>query len=83
MERYRIHLNDEAPRIGSGHRIVTVKSRGPKWVTVIYAPQVPRARGERRVSSRRRPVMVVRHRFPVAVWREIERKAEPLQKQDV
>ncbi|MDP2619894.1 MAG: hypothetical protein Q8P46_06910 [Hyphomicrobiales bacterium] len=29
---YRVHLNDEAPAIGSGRRTVYVESIGPKYV---------------------------------------------------
>jgi len=32
--KIRIHLNDEAPRIGSGWRNVEVLTLGYKWVTV-------------------------------------------------
>lgn len=34
MNRLRIHLHDEAPRIGSGLRIVTVVV-GHKWVRIV------------------------------------------------
>ncbi len=32
----RIHLGDQAPRIGSGVRHVEILSMGHKWVTVKY-----------------------------------------------
>ena len=32
--RVRIHLHDEAPRIGSGWRTVEVITEGYKWITV-------------------------------------------------
>lgn len=35
MDHLRIHLNEEAPELGSGHHSVLVVTRGPKWVTVL------------------------------------------------
>lgn len=35
-ETVRIHLGDQAPRIGSGMRPVEILSIGYKWVTVKY-----------------------------------------------
>ncbi|MDP6173453.1 MAG: hypothetical protein QGF09_04725 [Rhodospirillales bacterium] len=40
--RIAIHLNGEAPRIGTGRRLVQVLTRGHKWVTVRYWPGGPR-----------------------------------------
>tara|TARA_R110000824_G_scaffold153008_1_gene324454 strand:- start:1169 stop:1408 length:240 start_codon:yes stop_codon:yes gene_type:complete len=74
-ERLRIHLNDEATRIGSGHRIVDVLTRGPKWITVEYAPKTIRQKGQALDGHTRQPIKVTRHKFPVAVWAQIERKA--------
>jgi hypothetical protein len=34
LPRIRVHLNGEAPRLGSGHRTVEIVSEGPKWVIV-------------------------------------------------
>ena len=34
MTPYRLHLKDEAPRIGSGWRVVNLVRIGPKWATV-------------------------------------------------
>ena len=36
MTRKAIWFADEAPRIGSGYRIVNVKKRGRKWVYLEY-----------------------------------------------
>jgi len=38
MTRKAIWFADEAPRIGSGYRIVNVKKRGRKWVYLEYWP---------------------------------------------
>ena len=42
MTPYRLHLKDEAPRIGSGWRVVNLVRLGPKWATVrsAYGPVV-------------------------------------------
>ena len=42
MTPYRLHLKDEAPRIGSGWRVVNLVRLGPKWATVksAYGPRV-------------------------------------------
>jgi hypothetical protein len=42
----RVCFNDEAPRIGSGWRLIEVCSVGPKWVKI-------RAGGHDRVTLRR------------------------------
>jgi hypothetical protein len=75
IERLNIHLMGEAPRIGSGHRIVEVLTRGHKWVTVRYAPKVVRMKGQALDGHTREPIFVIKHRFPAAVWAQIERKA--------
>jgi|TARA_Y100000401_G_scaffold109273_1_gene105344 hypothetical protein len=38
MTHRAIWFADEAPRIGSGYRIVNVKKRGRKWVYLEYWP---------------------------------------------
>ncbi len=38
MTHRSIWFADEAPRIGSGYRIVNVKKRGRKWVHLEYWP---------------------------------------------
>lgn len=35
MDTIWLHLNDEIPRIGSGHRRVQVRSKGWKWVHLV------------------------------------------------
>ena len=42
MTPYHIYLKDEAPRIGSGWRVVNLVRLGPKWATVksAYGPRV-------------------------------------------
>ena len=42
MTPYRLYLKDEAPRIGSGWRVVNLVRLGPKWATVksAYGPRV-------------------------------------------
>jgi len=72
--KIRICLADEAPRIGSGHRIVEVISRGPKWVTVKYAPKVIRRPGQRLDGSTREPINVINQKFRVADWARFEKK---------
>ena len=66
-----IHLYDEARRIGSGRRRVEVLSRGPKWVTVKYAPLTLRISGDRR---KRKPITVVIKKFHRNLWDQIERR---------
>jgi hypothetical protein len=75
MYRLRIHLNDEAPRIGTGHRIVEVTSRGPKWVTVRYAPKTIREKGQALDGHTRFPIATINHRFPVDLWKQLEKGA--------
>lgn len=36
--KFYIHLEDECPRIGSGWRIVKLKSCGYKWANIYYEP---------------------------------------------
>ena len=48
-ERLDVHLMDEAPRIGSGWRIVEIISVGYKWATIRYAPLGVRAKIRRKV----------------------------------
>ena len=72
--RIRICLADEAPRIGSGHRIVEVVSRGPKWVNVRYVPKVIRRPGQRLDGSTREPINVTNQKFRVADWARFEKK---------
>ena len=31
---YSIHINDELPRIGQGHRLVFIEKVGRRWITV-------------------------------------------------
>ena len=69
--RIRIHLGDEAPRIGQGQRIVEVTSRGPKWVHVRYAPLEARRGKSRR---KRNPIIVVNAKFRTDMWAGIERR---------
>ena len=42
MTPYSLYLKDEAPRIGSGWRVVNLVRLGPKWATVksAYGPRV-------------------------------------------
>ena len=42
LNAYVVHLNGEAPAIGSGRRHVNVESLGPKWVK-LRAPSTGRA----------------------------------------
>ena len=72
--RIRICLADEAPRIGSGHRIVEVITRGPKWVSVRYAPKVVRRHGQRLDGSTRKPIEVINQKFAVADWARFEKR---------
>ena len=53
-----VHLTDQAPRIGSGHRQVEVRTVGRKWVTVRSWPG----------GSQCEPV---RHKFKRADWERI------------
>ena len=73
-ERIRIHLNDEAPRIGAGHRIVEVISRGRVWVKVRYAPKTIRARGQALDGHTRKPITTINQKFEVSVWARLEKK---------
>ena len=33
-EKWSLHLQDELPKLGSGHRLVTVVKSGPKWTRI-------------------------------------------------
>jgi hypothetical protein len=35
-EKVHLHLNNELPKVGSGHRYVTVEKIGRKWITIGY-----------------------------------------------
>jgi len=55
-----IHLEDQAPRIGSGRRQVEVVTIGHKWVTVRSWPGGPQCEP-------------VRHKFKRADWERIKK----------
>ena len=59
-ETVTVHLTDQAPRIGSGHRQVEVLTVGRKWVTVRSWPG----------GSQAEPV---RHKFRLADWQRLKR----------
>ena len=53
-----IHLADQAPRIGSGYRLVEVVTVGHKWVTVRSWPAGPKHDP-------------IRHKFRKADWETV------------
>ena len=59
-ETVTVHLNDHAPRIGSGYRQVEVLTVGRKWVTVRSWPGGPTCEP-------------VRHKFRLADWKRLKR----------
>lgn len=62
--RYDIHLGDEAPRIGSGLRIVYVKE-GRKWAHMVAHTNNPDQKENK-----------IRKRFPLKRWLEMKASHE-------
>mgnify|MGYP003154766604 CR=1 FL=1 len=52
-----LYLQDEAPRIGSGKRKVTVMSVGPKWVKLKYCKAKFKGRS-----------ITINHKLPRKTW---------------
>jgi hypothetical protein len=57
-----LFLQDEAPRIGSGKRKVTVVSVGPKWVRLKYVKAKMKNRS-----------IVIYHKLPRKTWDRLMR----------
>ena len=60
-----LFLMDQAPRIGSGMRIVELISEGPKWVHVHYWPGGPTA-----------PAIV--QKFTRVIWDSLHKRELPV-----
>ena len=63
-DRVAIHLHDQAPRIGAGHRFVNVGTIGRKWVRVTYRPGGPDG-------------PTIRQRFDLRTWGIIQIRPQP------